>query len=391
MFDMATILLIIIYVMAIGLGVPDSALGAAWPTIFPEMGVDMAMVNCVSAIVSCGTILSSLFSSRLINRFGTAKITALSTSITALALAGYAISPNLAVICLFAIPLGLGAGAVDTAINNYMALHYKAMFMNFMHCFYGLGVIISPSVMSFALAHRTWRFGYLVIAGIQGALAIISIFAIPLWGKVKSPLKLDISSEVRSPKLRELFSNSAIRFACLFLFCSTSIEALCTVWSGSFLVETKGFSSADAASYLVLYYIGLTVGRLISGILTTKVPIWTLLRSGQGLVLLGAAIILFGVSPVLLMVGLFCVGCGIAPQFPGLLYLTPHNFGIDISQSVTGVEMAFSYCGTLLTPIVFGFITNAFSTDGYTIFLLLFTICLAFVHTLLRMRLRKSV
>lgn len=369
---MATFLLVIIYIMFIGLGVPDSAFGVAWPSVYPEFGVDISTAGYISVIVSLGTIFSSLLSGRVINRFGTAMVTAASTTLTAVALIGYAFSPNIYVICIFAVPLGIGAGCIDSALNNYVSLHYKATQMNFLHCFYGIGVLLSPYIMSFALSSRSWHFGYLVVGIIQSAIAVLSIAAIPIWGKAHSRKVEDNQLKTKSVSLLSLIKMPTIRSACLLFFASTSIEAICTTWCGSFLVESKGLLPSDAATFAATYYLGLTLGRLVSGLLANKLSSWSLIKIGLCVLLVGIVLLFLPYYSWLIIMTLFLIGFGVGPIFPNLVHLTPRNFGAEISQSATGIQMASAYCGMLISPLIFGAMISVFSTDSYPVFLLIF-------------------
>ena len=386
---MATLLLIILYILAIGLGIPDSAFGAAWPAIHVDLGIDMSMANAVSFLVSGGTIIASLFSAKLINRFGTAAVTAFSTALTVGALFGYAFSPNIWFICLLAIPMGFGGGAVDTAINSYMALRYSAMHINFTHCFYGVGVMVSPYVMSWALRGNGWRHGYIFSGILQTAIAVVSILAIPLWSKVKCCVEGAEDTPPRTLAFKQMIKSPAVVWASLFFFASTSVEALCTGWCSSYMVHTKGFTAADAAGYLVLYFLGLTIGRILSGLLSNKLSTWTLLKIGIGLGASGCAVLFLASSPLFTMLGLLLIGCGVAPVFPGLSYLTPRNFGIDVSQSVTGFEISFAYSGTMISPILFGFFAKTVSTYAFPFFVLFFEIMMVICNVALLRSLKK--
>ena len=387
---MATLLLVIMYILAIGLGIPDSAFGSAWPVMYLDFGIEMSMANVVSFLASTGTILASLFSAKLINRFGTAAITSVSTALTVIALFGYSLSPSIWVICLLAVPLGFGGGAVDTAINNYMALRYNAMYMNFMHCFYGVGVMISPYIMSFALEAQGWRYGYVMAGCLQALIAIVAIIAIPLWKKVKCSIEGAEDTPPRTLRFKEMIKSPAIVWASLFFFASTSVEGLCTVWCSTYMVNTKGFSAAEAAGYLVLYFLGLTVGRILSGLLSGKLSTWTLLRVGICLGGVGCILVFFAHEPILTMAGLFLIGCGVAPVFPGLVFLTPRNFGVDVSQSVTGFELSFAYTGMMISPIIFGLFASLTSTYSFPFFALFFEAMMAVCYLSLTRSLKKK-
>ncbi len=385
---MATLLLAVIYLMAIGLGVPDSAFGVAWPTMRVEFGCEISMQNFATMTVFGCTIISSLLSARVINKFGTKWVTAVSTTMTAVALFGYSFSPNFWLICLFAIPLGLGAGAIDTALNNYMSIHYKATFMNFFHCCYGIGVMVSPFVMRFALELRTWRFGYLIVAIIQGTLALISILSIPLWGKVNNDKQQEDERQQALPILKT-FSIRGVIFACLLLFASTGIEGLCLNWNSSFLVESKGFLPEIAAGTVTIYYFGLTAGRFCSGVFSKFATPWTLLKVGLTVLITGV-ILIFVNNTAFSYISLFMVGFGVAPLFPNVIYLIPHIFGVEYSRSVTGVVMTCANIGMVLAPVLFGFVAGWISTDIYPIFLIVFFAIAVFAFVFLNISVKKK-
>lgn len=278
---MTTILLIIIYITFIGLGIPDSLFGTAWPAIYPAFNVPISHANFVTSIISGGTILSSLLSTRLIKRFGTAKITAVSTAMTAGALFGFSVSPNMVFLCLFAVPLGIGAGAIDTALNNYVALHYRAVHMNFLHCFYGIGVSLSPYLMSLMLsATGNWRQGYQTVFWVQSGIAAVTILSIPLWKKVNSADSCTEEDTLVIGVL-DLLKEQKVRRVCLVLLGSCAIEYTCGVWGSTFLVNEKQMAVDVAAKVIMFYYIGMALGRFSSGVLALKCTSQQIIKIGQ--------------------------------------------------------------------------------------------------------------
>ncbi len=351
---MATLLLIVIYVAFIGLGIPDSIFGTAWPAIYQELNVPVGMASCVTMLVSAGTIICSLVSARVINRYGTRNVVAFSTMLTALALLGFSFANHLAWMCLLALPLGLGAGAIDTALNNYVAVHYKAAHMNFLHCFYGVGVSLSPYLMSLALADQAdWRGGYRMVFCFQLAIALITIITLPLWTKAHGREAAG-EEEARTVGVASLAKMPTLRAVWLIFFASCGIEYTCGTWGSTFLVNARGMAADLAARMVMFYYIGMALGRFLSGVLAGKMTPWQLIHSGQGVMLLGIALLFMPVSPVLAGVGLFLIGLGNGPLFPNLIHLTPRNFGEEISQSVMGTQMAVAYTGILSVPMLFG-------------------------------------
>ena len=351
---MATLLLIVIYAAFIGLGRPDSIFGTAWPAIYQELNVPVGMASCVTMLVSAGTIICSLISARVINKYGTRNVVAFSTTLTALVLLGFSFANHLAWMCLLALPLGLGAGAIDTALNNYVAVHYKASHMNFLHCFYGVGVSLSPYLMSLALSDQTnWRGGYRMVFCFQFAIALITIVALPLWTRAHGR-EVAGEEEVRTVGIRALAKMPTLRVVWLIFFASCGIEYTCGTWGSTFLVNARGMAADLAARTVMFYYIGMALGRFLSGVLAGRMTPWQLIHRGQAVVLLGIVLLFVPFSPILSGVGLFLIGLGNGPLFPNLIHLTPKNFGEGISQSVMGTQMAVSYTGILLVPMLFG-------------------------------------
>lgn len=378
---MITLLLIVIFIAFIGLGVPDALFGTAWPAIYQEFNLPISTANCVTLLISCCTMFSSLFSDRVVNKFGTGKVTAFSTTMTALALLGFSYSGNIFWLCIFAIPLGFGAGAIDTALNNYVALYYKATHMNFLHCFYGVGVSLSPYLMSIALSSQTnWRFGYRFAFFIQGTIAFITILSLPLWGKIHKMRQQatlitsvdDTDTKEHQPRtlsLRQMSKVSSIRSVWLIFMAYCGIEFTCGTWGSTFLVNSKGMAVENAAKMITLFYVGLALGRFIAGIFANKLTSWKLLYVGFSILCLAIVTLTLPLPTFIAGFALFLAGFGCGPIFPNLIHLTPKNFGRDISQSVMGSQMAASYVGTMVMPFFFGFLAQSISTDIFPLFL----------------------
>lgn len=368
---MATLLLIVIYIAFIGLGVPDSLFGTAWPAIYTDLNLPVSWASIVTIIVSCGTITSSLLSSWLISRFGTGKITAVSTLMTALALLGFSCSDSMLWLCLCAIPLGLGAGSIDTALNNYVALHYKASHMNFLHCFYGIGVSLSPYLMSLALSKGTWEGGYRAVFWFQLAIAALTVLALPLWKKVRHAQNGEEEEETpRVLSFPALMKMPKVRMACLVFIGYCALEYTCGTWGSTFLVNAKGAAADTAARMVTFYYVGLALGRFLSGVLAGLLHSRQLVKIGQ-MILLAAVVSLFLPLPfAFCSVSLFFIGLGNGPIFPNMLHLTPELFGKDLSQAVIGAEMATSYIGVLLAPALFGLIAQNVTAALFPVYLL---------------------
>ena len=368
---MVTLLLVIIYICYIGLGIPDSLIGTAWPAIYQEFQLPISYVSIVTMLISFGTVFSSIYAVKVIVKLGTAKVTALSTSLTAIALLGFSCSNHLIWICLCAVPLGIGAGAIDSALNNYVAIHYNGMQMNFLHCFYGIGVSLSPYLMSVALSEdMNWRRGYRIVFFLQMSIAILSIVSLPLWRKVKN-IKTTEDEPAKVLSFREMLKNKKILVVCTIFVTSCALESICQNWGSTFLVNTKGLSADTAAAWITLYYVGLTLGRLFSGLFSTRFSAWQINKAGRAVVLVAILLILLPGHYMATILGLFLVGLGNGPIFPNMTHLTPELFGKDVSQSVIGIEMAFSYTSHLLTPILFGIIAQTFGTQFLPVYLLI--------------------
>ncbi len=381
---MSTLLLIVIYIAFIGLGIPDSLLGSAWPAIYTELNLPVSYANFITMIISGGTITSSLFSANLIHRFGTASITAISTTVTAFALFGFSCSNNMLWLCLFAIPLGLGAGAIDTALNNYVALYYKVTHMNFLHCFYGIGVSLSPFLMSMVLSHDTWRTGYRLMFWFQFGIALLTIVSLPIWKKVKHSFE---NNEEENNKLIPFFTlikKSKVRIACLVFIGSCGLEYTCGIWGSTFLVKVKEMSTDTAALMITFFYVGMALGRFFSGIFAVRFTSRQLIKIGQTITLTAIILLLLPLPPVLCGFALFLIGFGNGPVFPSMIHQTPQNFGKNISQSVMGIQMAASYIGILLSPALFGLIAQHINTVLFPYYLLILYIIMVTGNLLLK-------
>ena len=370
---MATLLLAVIYIAFIGLGIPDSLFGAAWPAIYTELSLPLSAANFVTVLTSAGTILSSLLSARLIRRLGTGGVTALSTVLTAVALFAFSFSQNLVWLCACGIPLGLGAGCIDTALNNYVALHYRATHMNFLHCFYGVGVSLSPFLMSLALSAGSWRSGYRGVGWFQAAIAVLTVVTLPVWSRAghTSPGEA-VSDGGQTVGFGALLRDARVRASCLAFFGSCSMEYACGSWGSTYLVQHRGLGADMAARTITLYYLGITAGRFAAGLLSARWPGRRLVRVGQGIVLAAIVLLLAPLPTACAGLGLFLVGFGNGPVFPNLLHLTPQLFGSERSQSVMGLQMAASYAGILLSPALFGILAQNFGTGLFGPYLLAF-------------------
>jgi len=366
----STILLIIIYLSFISLGLPDSLLGSAWPSMYGSLNVSLHYAGYISMIIAGGTVISSIFSAKIIRRLGTGIVTALSVLMTAAALMGFSFSSSFALLCLWAVPLGLGAGSVDAALNNYVALHYKAKHMSWLHCFWGVGASIGPIIMSFFLINKnSWNSGYRAIGLIQCCLVAVLFITISLWGKNKPKTNNEQDELFKGIKFKELFHIAGVKQILIAFFCYCSLETTTGLWGSSFLVMERNISPETAARWISLYYIGITFGRFISGFLTMKLNNRQMVRLGQGLICCGVIALILPVGKLLLLPGFFIIGLGCAPIYPSLLHETPRNFGSDRSQAIMGIQMASAYVGTTFMPPLFGKITSYFSFNVFPFFI----------------------
>jgi len=366
----STILLIIIYLSFISLGLPDSLLGSAWPSMYGGLNVPLHYAGYVSMIIAGGTVVSSFFSARIIRRLGTGIVTACSVLMTAVALMGFSFSSAFALLCLWAVPLGLGAGSVDAALNNYVALHYKAKHMSWLHCFWGVGASMGPIIMSFFLINKnSWNLGYRAIGLIQCCLVAVLFITISLWGKNKPQNDNGKNESPQGIKLNALFHTAGVKQILVAFFCYCSLESTAGLWGSSFLVIEKNIPPEIAARWISLYYIGITFGRFISGFLTMKLNNRQMVRLGQALICCGIIALVLPVGKLLLLPGFFIIGLGCAPIYPSLLHETPRNFGSEKSQAIMGIQMASAYIGTTFMPPLFGRITSYFSFNIFPLFI----------------------
>lgn len=363
---MVQLLLAVIYLAFISLGLPDSLLGSAWPSMYQEFGVPVSYAGTIFMIISGGTIISSLMSDRLTRRFGTGMVTAGSVAITAVALFGFSVSNSYWMLCLWAIPYGLGAGSVDASLNNYVALHYESRHMSWLHCMWGLGATIGPYIMEFALSGgQTWNMGYRYIAMIQTVLVMILFFSLPLWKNRAGVIGTAVSSandeSTGAPlTISQVLAIPGAKEIMVAFFCYEAIEQTAALWASSYLVLHVGITSEEAAGLAALFYIGITVGRAASGFITMKFDDKTMIRMGCGIIFLGVIVLLLpGVTSA--KIGLILVGLGCAPVYPCIIHSTPDHFGADKSQAVIGIQMASAYVGNVVMPPLFGLIANHIS------------------------------
>lgn len=359
---MATVLLLIIYIAFIGLGVPDALFGTAWPVLYVEFHLPLAAASYVTLLINACTMLSSLLSARVINRFGVGAVTAVSTALTALGLLGFALPQSLLWLCLFAVPLGFGAGAVDAALNNYVALHYKAVHMNFLHCFYGIGVMISPFLMASSLSGPAgWRGGYRAALALQLCITAVLFAALPLWRRARWHEETAFAETIvpQTLSMRQMLHMPAVRMAWLVFLGACAIEVTCGTWGSTYLVAARGLGADAAARAVMLYYMGMALGRFLSGMLARRLTPWQLVRLGEAGILAACPLLALPLPASCAAAGLFLAGLGVGPIYPNMTHLTPRNFGEDLSQSVISSQMAAAYVGVMAVPPLYGLLAQA--------------------------------
>ena len=354
---MAALLLAVIYLAFISLGLPDSLLGAGWPVMHVDLGVSLSYAGFVSMIIHGGTVTSSLLSERLTKKLGTRYVTLLSVILTALALLGFSTANTFWMLCLWAVPYGLGAGSIDAALNNYVALHYTSRHMSWLHCFWGVGTIVSPYVMSLALARAAWTAGYRAVGLIQLAIAAVIALTLPLW-------RVHGTSGAAERGGKVLGLRGALRIRgvpqLLLGFCGyCALESTCMLWIASYLNGTRGVVPERAAAFASLFFIGITAGRFLAGFVSNRLGDRTMIRLGTGILFLGVALLLIpGLPAILALAACVILGLGCAPVYPSIIHATPDNFGPENSQAIIGVQMASAYIGSTFAPPLFGFLAT---------------------------------
>ncbi|MFP1696245.1 MFS transporter [Gardnerella leopoldii] len=383
---MINLLLAVIYLAFISLGLPDALLGAAWPTMSHDIGAQISWAGGISMVISAGTIISALLSNKLTCKFGPGKVTLISVALTALALLGFSFAPNYLVLIFLAIPYGLGAGGVDAALNNYVAVHYESWHMSWLHCMWGIGASAGPYVMGFALSHgQRWTAGYQYIAVMQIALTLVLLMSLPLWknnkknelnkiveSKTKSFEKVSYAGILRIPGAKNIL---------IMFFCYCALEQTAGLWASSYMVLHGGVSRIVAAGWASLFYVGITVGRFVSGFLTMRFNDATMIRIGQCVMLMGILVLLLPLpNHIELVTGFIIIGLGCAPVYPCIIHSTPHYFGADKSQAIVGMQMASAYIGSMVIPAIFGIVAQNVSMMLLPAYLLILLAVMTFMH-----------
>lgn len=382
---MVHLLLAIIYLAFISLGLPDALLGAAWPSMYPQFDVPVSYAGIISMIIALGTVVSSLQSDRLTKKLGTGKVTALSVLMTAMALFGFATSHSFGMLCLWAIPYGLGAGSVDASLNNYVALHYESRHMSWLHCMWGIGASAGPYIMGYALtAGWGWNSGYHIIAVLQIVLTAILLCSLSLWKQRPAEVLQDGKVQnVKALSIREVLQLAGAREILVCFFCYCALEQTTGLWASSYLTLHKGVSADTAASFASMFYLGITVGRALSGFLTMKLNDVQMIRLGEVIIGIGVLVMLLPFGQSLSLTGLILIGLGCAPVYPCVIHSTPAHFGADKSQAIIGIQMACAYVGTCLMPPVFGLIANHITVALLPVYLLIILVLMVIMHELL--------
>lgn len=384
---MYSFLLALIYIAFISLGLPDSLLGSGWPDIHNELNVPVSYMGFVSMVISGGTIVSSLLSDKLTRKLGTRIVTVISVFLTVIALFGFSFSDRFWMLIVFAIPYGLGAGAIDAALNNYVALHYKSKHMSWLHCFWGVGTIVSPFIMGYALTNSGWNSGYRIVGFIQLAIAILLLATLPVW-------KVNKKTEDKAQKSLGLIGALKIKgvpFLLLGFFAYCAAEATAMQWASTYFVEVKGVAAEQAAIFASLFYIGITAGRFISGFITDKLGDRKMIIIGTCILTCGIVCLFIPVDTyIVALVGFIVIGLGCAPVYPSIIHSTPNNFGAENSGAIIGIQMASAYVGSTFIPPLFGLLGNLIGFKIMPVYLLVF-VALMITMTELTFRTAKKI
>lgn len=362
---MYSLLLALIYLAFISLGLPDSLLGSGWPAMHGDLGVPVSYMGIVTVIISGGTVISSLLSSKVTKKFGTNKVTVISVFLTAFALFGFSFSDRFWMLAVFAVPYGLGAGAVDAALNNYVALHYKARHMNWLHCFWGVGTIISPFIMSYALASSVWNNGYRIVGYIQLGITLLLLISLPVWKKQDGAAMLEPKNTGPSSALKI----KGVPLLLIGFFAYSAAEATAMGWSSTYFAEVKGIPAQQAAQYASLFYIGITVSRFVSGFVSDRLGDKKMINAGAAILCCGIILLLIPAGETVAVIGFIVIGLGCGPVYPCIIHSTPNNFGAENSGAIIGIEMASAYTGSTFMPPLYGLLGRLLGFDILPFFL----------------------
>lgn len=388
---MVQLLLVIIYLSFISLGLPDGLLGAAWPTVYQELAVPVSYAGIIAMIISAGTIISSLMSDRLTYKLGTGKVTAISVMMTAAALLGFSTCNAFWMLCLWAIPYGLGAGSVDASLNNYVALHYESRHMSWLHCMWGVGAAVGPYIMGYVLSvGKHWTLGYRGVGIIQIVLTVILFLSFPLWKERKDSNAVQQETNAKPLTLFQIFKIPGAKEVMITFFCYCALEQTTALWASSYLTLHKGVPTETAAAFASIFFIGITAGRLLNGFLTIKFNDRQLIRGGEFIIFTGIVAMLLPVGKTVSLIGFILIGLGCAPIYPCIIHSTPENFGEDRSQALIGVQMASAYIGIFLMPPLFGLIANHIHVSLLPEYILIILILMACMHERMLRKVKKD-
>lgn len=375
---MYSLLLAIIYIAFISLGLPDSLLGSGWPVMHEVFGVEVSAMGIVTMVISGCTILSSLMSDKLTRKLGASIVTVISVFLTAIALLGFSFATEFWMLIVLAIPYGLGAGAIDAALNNYVALHYTSKHMSWLHCFWGVGTIVSPFVMSYALSTSVWNNGYRIVAAIQICIGLLLLFTLPLWKVNKGKQAQEV--EQKSVGLIGALKIKGVPFLLLGFFAYCAAEATAMGWSATYFSQVKGIDGETAAAYASLVFIGITVGRFVGGFLMDKLGDRKMIILGTAITACGIALLLLPIqNESLSVIAFVIIGLGYAPIYPCIIHATPNNFGAENSGAIIGIQMASAYLGSTFMPPLYGLLGRYLGYGMMPIYLLIFMTLMLFM------------
>lgn len=371
---MYSMLLALIYLAFISLGLPDALLGSAWPFMYPLLNAPVSNAGVVAMIIAGGTIVSSLNANRVISKYGTGLVTTVSVLMTAVALIGFSLSSAFWMLCLWAVPYGLGAGAVDSALNNFVALHYASKHMSWLHCFWGVGASIGPYIMSYSLTVKnSWESGYTIVGMLQIMLTVILIFSLPIWKKQAQPKREKQAGTPKHLKIHEALRIKGVKQVLAAFFGYCALETTTGLWASSYLALHRGIKVEAAAGWASLFYLGITFGRFLNGFITDRLGNRNMIRIGLSIITVGLLAVILPLQIVLLtLVGLVLMGLGCAPIYPCIIHETPRNFGPENSQAIIGIQMASAYTGSTFMPPLFGILANFTTIALYPVYLSLF-------------------
>lgn len=385
------LLLVIIYLAFISMGLPDSLLGSAWPVMYEQLNVPISYAGIITMIIAGGTVLSGILSDRLTRKLGTGLVTVSSVMMTAVALFGFSISDSFILLCLWAVPYGFGAGAVDAALNNYIALYYASRHMSWLHCFWGVGATISPYIMAYSLTYGYgWNNGYRFVGTLQIILTAVLFISLPLWKRNNNEFDEQTeNSKVLS--LPQIIKIRGVKLVLIAFFSYCALEATAGLWATTYLVKFRAVDSETAVKFASFFYLGITFGRFFTGFIAEKVGDKLLIRYGIIIITTGIILILFPTKgSITALTGLIIMGLGCAPIYPSIIHATPSNFGKENSQAIIGVQMASAYMGITFMPLLFGFIADNISIGLYPIFLIIFALLMILMSEMLNNKISKE-